>query len=172
MLPDLSSQLSVFSKLCIMNTLLHFLLLFQLCRSLRNISLGGPTLGKSKVIITIGWVWRRHQRSPLFSLASDPQTSNPPLPTLIDLKRCCVTKKFVAWLRKAKGWSPQLKANKLDFYYTLHEGCGVGVARSRRFSDGVGFLRTLGVQFNHFLHCTPKLRVLTRACWNVFLKLL
>jgi len=32
-LPSLSSQLSVFSKLCIMNTLLHFLfLLFQLCR--------------------------------------------------------------------------------------------------------------------------------------------
>ena len=53
-LPALSSQLSVFSKLCIMNTLLHFLLLFQLCRSLRNISLGGRILGKSKVIITVG----------------------------------------------------------------------------------------------------------------------
>ena len=34
------SQLSVLSKLCIMNSLLHFLLLFQFCRSLRNISLG------------------------------------------------------------------------------------------------------------------------------------
>jgi len=32
-LPAVSSQLSVFSKLCIMNTLLHFLLLLlQLCR--------------------------------------------------------------------------------------------------------------------------------------------
>jgi len=41
-LPALSSHLSVFSNLCIMNTLLHFLLLLiQLCCSLRNISLGG-----------------------------------------------------------------------------------------------------------------------------------
>ena len=53
----LSSQLSVFSKLRIMNTLLHFLfLLFQLCRSLRNISLGGRILGKCNVIITVGCV--------------------------------------------------------------------------------------------------------------------
>jgi len=57
-LPALSSQLSVFSKLCFMNTLLHFfLLLFQLCRSLRNMSLGGRILGKSEVIIMVGWVW-------------------------------------------------------------------------------------------------------------------
>jgi len=52
-LPALSSQLSVFSKLCIMHTLLHFLL-FQLCRCPRNIFLGGRVLGKSKVIITVG----------------------------------------------------------------------------------------------------------------------
>jgi len=53
-LPAMSSQLSVFSKLCIMNTLLQFLLLlFQLCHRLRNISLGGRTLGKSKGIITV-----------------------------------------------------------------------------------------------------------------------
>jgi len=46
-LPAMSSQLSVFSKLCIMNTLLHFLfLLFQLYCSLRNISLGGRIVGK------------------------------------------------------------------------------------------------------------------------------
>jgi len=64
-LPALSSQFSVFSKLCIMNTLLHFLLLlFQLCRSLRNIPLGGRIVGKSKVIITVGWVRWRHQRGP------------------------------------------------------------------------------------------------------------
>jgi len=54
------------------------------------------------------------------------------------------------------------------------QGCRVGVARSRRFLSGVGFLRTLGVgveffyptvevQLNHFLHHTPKLRILTRA---------
>jgi len=37
----LSSELSAFWKLCIMNTLLHFvLLLFQLCRGLRSIPLG------------------------------------------------------------------------------------------------------------------------------------
>jgi len=41
-LPALSSQLSVFSKLCIMNTPLHFLLLLcQPCCSLRNVSFGG-----------------------------------------------------------------------------------------------------------------------------------
>jgi len=44
-LPAVSFQLSVFSKLCIMNTLLHFV---------RNISLGDRILGKSKVIITVG----------------------------------------------------------------------------------------------------------------------
>jgi len=45
----LSSQLSVFSKLCIMNILLHFLLrLRQLCRSLRNVSLSGRILGLIK----------------------------------------------------------------------------------------------------------------------------
>jgi len=41
MLLDLSYQLSMFSKFCIMNTLLHFLFC-QSCRSLRNVSLGGP----------------------------------------------------------------------------------------------------------------------------------
>jgi len=47
--------------------------------------------------------------------------------------------------------------------------------RSRRFSGGVGIRRTLRVgivypiaevQSNYFLHCTPKLEILTRACWN------
>jgi len=50
----MSSQLSVLSKLCIMSTLLHFLLLLQFCRSLRNMSLGDCILGKSNVIITVG----------------------------------------------------------------------------------------------------------------------
>ena len=52
-LSAMSSQLSVLSKLCIMNTLLHFLLLSQFCRSLRNISLGDCILDKSNVIITV-----------------------------------------------------------------------------------------------------------------------
>jgi len=78
-LPALSSQLSVFSKLCIMNTLLHFLLLLcQSCHCLRSVFFGGRILGKSKVITTVGWVWWRHQR-PLFSLASAPPTLNSPL---------------------------------------------------------------------------------------------
>jgi len=48
-LPALSSQLSVISKLCIMNTVLNFLLLLcQSCRSLRKISLGGRILGLIK----------------------------------------------------------------------------------------------------------------------------
>ena len=47
----MSSELSVLSKLCIMNTLLHFLLLFLFCRSLKNISLGDCISGKSNVIM-------------------------------------------------------------------------------------------------------------------------
>jgi len=45
-LPALSSHLSVFSKFCVMNTLLHFLLLLcHSCRSLSNVSFGGHILG-------------------------------------------------------------------------------------------------------------------------------
>jgi len=73
----MSSQLSVFSKLCIMNTLLHFFLLFQFCGSQRNISLCDHILGKSNVIITVGWSWWRHQRTPLISLASGPPNPKP-----------------------------------------------------------------------------------------------
>ena len=73
----MSSQLSVRSKLCIMNTLLYFLLLFQFCRSLRNITLGDCILGKSNVIITVGWLRWRHQSAPLFSLASPPPNPKP-----------------------------------------------------------------------------------------------
>ena len=73
----MSSQLSVLSKLCIMNTLLRFLLLLQFCRSLRNISLGDCILSKSNVIITVGWLWWRHQRALLFSFASGPPNPKP-----------------------------------------------------------------------------------------------
>ena len=65
-LPALSSQLSVFSKLCIMNTLLHFLLLCQSCHCLRSVSFGGRILGLIKVLITVGWVWWRYHRGPPF----------------------------------------------------------------------------------------------------------
>jgi len=45
-LPALSSQLSVSSKLCMMNTLLHLLLLLcQLCHCLSNVSFDGCILG-------------------------------------------------------------------------------------------------------------------------------
>jgi len=56
-----------------MNTLLHFLLLLcQSCHCLRSVSFGGRILGLIKVLITVGWVWWRHQRGPLFGLASGP----------------------------------------------------------------------------------------------------
>ena len=52
----LSSHLSVFSKLCIMNTLLHFLLLWcQSCCSPRNNSFGGRILGLIKCTYH-GWL--------------------------------------------------------------------------------------------------------------------
>jgi len=57
-------------------TLLHFLL-FQLCRNLRNISLGGCILGKSNVLITVGWVWWRHQRAPFLVLPQAPPNPKP-----------------------------------------------------------------------------------------------
>jgi len=41
----------------------------------------GCILGKSKVIIMVGWVWWRNQMAPLFCLASGPPTLNPPLVT-------------------------------------------------------------------------------------------
>jgi len=52
-LPALSSQLSVISKLCIMNTVLHFLLLCQSCHCFRTASFGGRILGLIKVLITV-----------------------------------------------------------------------------------------------------------------------
>ena len=66
------------SVLCIMNTLLHFLLC-QSCRSLRNVSLAGlhiPFLGLIKRSYHGDWVWWSH---PFFSLASGPPTLSPPL---------------------------------------------------------------------------------------------
>jgi len=79
-LPALSSKLSVFSKLCIMKTLLHFLLLLcQSCRSLRNESLGGRIVGLIKSFHH-GWLsMMTSSQGPLFSLASPPATLNPPL---------------------------------------------------------------------------------------------
>jgi len=72
--------LSVFSKLCIMNTPLHFLLLLcQSCRSLRNVFFGGHILGLIKSAYH-GWLsMLTSSEGPLFSLASGPPTLNPPL---------------------------------------------------------------------------------------------
>jgi len=49
-LPALSFHFSVLSKFCIMDTLLHFLVLCQSCRSLRNVGLpiSGRILGLVK----------------------------------------------------------------------------------------------------------------------------
>ena len=77
-LPTLSSQLSVFSSFCIMNTLLHFLLLLcQSCHCLRSVPFGGRILGLIKLLITVGWAWWRHQRGSIFSLASSPPNLKP-----------------------------------------------------------------------------------------------
>jgi len=70
-LPALSSQLSVFSKLSIMNIPLHFLLLLcQLSRSLKNVSYGGRVLSLIKSAYH-GWVsmMTSSYGPPLFSLA-------------------------------------------------------------------------------------------------------
>jgi len=80
-LPAFSSQLSVFSKLCTMNTLMNFLLLLcQSCRSLRNVSFGGRILALIKCAchswLTIMDVIRG---APYFTLASSLPTLNLPL---------------------------------------------------------------------------------------------
>jgi len=73
----LSSQLSVYSKLCIMSTLLHFRLLCQSCHSLRNISLGGRIVGLIKSNYH-GWLSvMTSSEGPLFSLASGPPNLKP-----------------------------------------------------------------------------------------------
>jgi len=73
-LPALSSQFSVFSKLCIMNIFLHFLvLLCQSCCSLRNVSLGGRILCFIKSAYH-GWLSRMtSSEGLLFSLALGPK---------------------------------------------------------------------------------------------------
>ena len=73
-LPALSSQLSVFSKLCIMNTLLRsFLLLCQSCYSLRNVCFGDFILGMMKSAHH-GWLSiMTSPEGPFFGLASGPQ---------------------------------------------------------------------------------------------------
>ena len=79
-LPGLSSHLSVFSKLCIMTTSLHFLLLLcQSCRSRRNVSFGDHILGMIKSAY-YGWMsMMTSSEGPLFSHVSVPPTLNPPL---------------------------------------------------------------------------------------------
>ena len=80
-LPALSSHFSVLSKFCVMNNLLHFLLLCQSCRSLRNagLSFGGRILGLMKSAYH-GWLsMMTSSEGPLFSLVSGPPTLNPPL---------------------------------------------------------------------------------------------
>jgi len=73
----LSSQLSVILKLCIMNTLLHFLL-SQSCRSLRNVSLGGPHIYDQKFLF--GWLSLvTSSVHPLLNFALGPLTLSPPL---------------------------------------------------------------------------------------------
>jgi len=76
-LPALSSQLSVFSKFHIMNTLLHFLLLCQSCRRLRNVSLSKCILGLIKSAYYVCLSMMTSSEGPLFSLASGPPNPKP-----------------------------------------------------------------------------------------------
>jgi len=79
-LPALSSNLSVFSKLCIMNTPLHLrLLLCQSRRSLRNVSFGGHILGLIKSAYH-GWLnMMTSSEGPFLVLPRAPPILNPPL---------------------------------------------------------------------------------------------
>ena len=76
-LPALSSQHSVFSKFCIINTLLHFLLLFQSCRILRNEFFGGRILGFIKSDYHDRLSMMTSSEGPLFILASGPPYLKP-----------------------------------------------------------------------------------------------
>jgi len=68
----LSSHLSVFSKFCIMNTLLYFLpLLCQSCRSLRNVSFGGRILDLIKSDYH-GWLGMMTSSAPFLVLPRVP----------------------------------------------------------------------------------------------------
>jgi len=77
-LPVFSSQLSVFSKLCIMNTLLYFLLLLcQSCRSVRKVFLGGLILGLIQSAHH-GWLsMMMSSEGPVFSFASGSPNRKP-----------------------------------------------------------------------------------------------
>jgi len=90
-LSALSSQLLVFSKLYIMNILVHFLLLLcQSCRSLRKVSFGGLILGLIKSAYH-GWLSiMTSSEGPLFNLASSPPILNPSLNvTFLPLRPYC-----------------------------------------------------------------------------------
>jgi len=77
-LPALFSQLSVFSKLCIMNTFLQCLLLLcQSSRSLRNVSLGGHILGLIKSAYH-GWLsMMTSSQAPIFKSCLEPPNPKP-----------------------------------------------------------------------------------------------
>ena len=73
-----------------MNTLLHFLLLlYQSCRSLRNVSLGSRFLGLIKNAYH-GWLrMMTSSDGPFFRLASCPHNLNPPLCAVMCQHMCC-----------------------------------------------------------------------------------
>jgi len=90
-LPALSSHLSVFSKLCIMNTPLHFLLLLcQSCRSLRNVFFGGHILGLIKSAYHGCLSMMTSSESPLFSFALGLPNRKPTTGvSVLDQIKCC-----------------------------------------------------------------------------------
>ena len=87
----LSSQLSVFLRSCIMNTLLHFLSR-QSCRSLGNVCLDGrhiPFLGLIKRSYH-GWLSMMTSSDGPFQPCLGPRTLSPPLSaTFLQLSKIC-----------------------------------------------------------------------------------
>ena len=81
--PAWSSQLSVISKLCIMNTLLHFLLLCQSCHCLRSVSSAWP-----KCLSRLGEYDDVIRGAPILVLPRAPPTLNPPLRVHHQGERC------------------------------------------------------------------------------------
>jgi len=106
----LSFQISVSLKLCIMNTLVHFVLR-QSCRILRNVSLCGPHIPLRGLIKRSYHGWMSMMTSsdvPSFSLASPSHA----IPAILKVHHCLnfqpqffLEPQFTLWKRFAKYWT-------------------------------------------------------------------
>jgi len=91
------SQLTVFLKLCIKNTILHFLLC-QSCRNLRNISLGDPHIPLLGLI-------KKSYRGWLSMMTSSEGSFSASLPAPSTLSKCttaCSVQCWRSWQKSAE----------------------------------------------------------------------